>query len=119
MRLPNRDTYRNVIFFAVAVSVALIALCVTDLVASYPLQPFMGQTAFDVAFLISSAILLYMCWHTWHDLDLGDQPPRQLNVSESTQYGTFSGRTSERPRATSAGARRGNRSGSGHRATVS
>lgn len=74
MRLAYRDTYRSVVFLAVIVAIAMIVLCVTDLFAEYPYQPFMEQMTFSITSLISSAILLYMCWHTWHDLQLGDVP---------------------------------------------
>lgn len=48
MKTAHRDTYRNVVFFAVPVAIAMIGLSVTDLLASHPYQPFMGQTTFSM-----------------------------------------------------------------------
>ena len=81
MKIAHRDAYRKVVFFAVPVAIAMTGLCVTDLLASYPYQPFMGQTTFSITYTISSVIILYMCWQTWHDLELGDGPGTQTTVA--------------------------------------
>ena len=71
MSLAPRKMYRATVISSGSVAALMMIPCLVDLLAGYPWRPFFGQTIFDVAYLLSSMIVLYLCWHTWTDLQLG------------------------------------------------
>lgn len=76
MNWKQKSRCRTVIQFAVAVAVIMIAACLLDLIASFPHQPFFGQTTFSVCCLLASLCLLYMCRDAWVDLGLSEDSSR-------------------------------------------
>jgi len=118
MRLANRDKYRNVVLFAATVAIVMIGLCIIDLFASYPFRPFAGQTTFDVTYIASSMIVLFMCRHTWKELDLGDTSRHRQRETAKRHYRKRSANKATM-HAASVAAHRRKRHGSGSQSIVS
>lgn len=67
-----KDRCRTVTWVSTTIAVATSTLCLVDLFGGGRYAPFGGQTFFDVALLIVSALIVWMCRDMWGDFDLGD-----------------------------------------------
>lgn len=96
MKSAEQSNYRGVVCVSAVIAVLIAALCVVDLFAAWPYQPFAGHTVFDVTFLLSAFIVLYLCWDTWHDLELGAPQRRSITNRRTTQERTTRTRETSR-----------------------
>lgn len=59
---------RKAIVVSMAAAGAVAVAAVVDLLLSYPFQPFAGMVWLDIAYLISSALVIYMGYDAWQSL---------------------------------------------------
>lgn len=59
------DAPKKMIMGSMAVSGLVAALALVDMIIGIP---FRGSTMMDIMFLISSGLVLFLCWDAWKDL---------------------------------------------------
>ncbi|WP_299469915.1 hypothetical protein [uncultured Gimesia sp.] len=59
------DAPKKMIIGSMAASGLVAALALVDIIVG---MPFRGSTIMDIMFLVSAALVLFLCWDAWKDL---------------------------------------------------
>ncbi len=59
------DAPKKMIIGSIAASGLVAALALVDIIVG---MPFRGSTIMDIMFLVSAALVLFLCWDAWKDL---------------------------------------------------
>jgi len=59
------DAPKKMIIGSMAASGLVAVLALVDMIIG---MPFRGSTMMDIMFLISAALVLFLCWDAWKDL---------------------------------------------------
>ena len=78
----NSDTPRRFVIGSAIVAGLLGFLAVWDMFAVYPYRIFAGQIVFDIVFLTSACMILYMSYDAWQDF-----PDTRMRKHDLNQFG--------------------------------
>tara|TARA_R110002111_G_scaffold177322_1_gene243453 strand:+ start:95064 stop:95252 length:189 start_codon:yes stop_codon:yes gene_type:complete len=59
------DAPKKMIIGSMAASGLVAALALVDIIVG---MPFRGSTIMDIMFIVSAALVLFLCWDAWKDL---------------------------------------------------
>tara|TARA_R110002095_G_scaffold167186_6_gene145032 strand:+ start:385 stop:573 length:189 start_codon:yes stop_codon:yes gene_type:complete len=59
------DAPKKMIIGSMAASGLVAALALVDMIIG---MPFRGSTIMDIMFIVSAALVLFLCWDAWKDL---------------------------------------------------
>lgn len=88
---------RKVVFASAYVSgiVAIAAAC--DMLLPYPFHPFHHQIGFDLTYLFSSLIVIWMARDTWIDLSLAKRDATRTTLHAADKAGPIAIKKTSRP----------------------